>query len=512
MSINLPVSRLVNFQAVLTPQAFQAPSLNTGLVLGTSTVIDVVTRMREYFTLAAVATDFGTSAQEYLSAVAWFGQSPQPQSLFIGRWANAASAGQLFCGALSAANSLISAWTGITTGKIKLAVDGGSATATGAIDLSAVTTFAGIAAAIQAAVQLLGGAFAAVTCTYNPVYNRFFFTSGTTGTTSAISFLTAPGSGTDITGMLAGLSTSSGAYVANGIASETLLAAIVLFDNQFGGQWYNEFAPSAADADVLAIAPYFDGDATPHFQWSNTQETAVLTANDTTNVGYKLQQLVSQHTAVQYSSTSLYAVWSMAARIATVNWAGSNTAISLFYKQEPGIAPETLTGTQISNLEGYNVNVYGIFWAQSSAIPGVPAPPVPILEPGICPSGQFIDTIVGIDGLRTQCQTNVFNILFSQTTKVPQTDAGVTTLETGVESACTQYVTNGFLAPGPWNAAGFGQLVQGQYLDKGYYVYAAPVASQSAGQRAARACPPIQVAAKLAGAIDTVAGTIFVNT
>lgn len=499
-TVNLPVSRLVNFQAVLTPQATQAPSLNTGLVLGTSTVIDVVSRMRTYFTLAAVAADFGTSAQEYLSAVAWFGQNPQPQSLNVGRWANAASAGQLICGALSAANTLLSAWTAINNGEIKLAVNGGSATATGVINFSGATTLAGVAALIQTAVQAIGGAFATVTVTYDPVYNRFVVTSGTTGTSSAISFLTAPGGGTDVTGMMAGLSTSSGAYVANGIAAESLLAAVTLFDNQFGGQWYNFFAPSAVASDVEAIAPYFDGDATPHFQWANSQDASMLAPNATGSLGYALQQLLSQHTAVQYSSQSLYAAWSMAARIATVNWAGSNTAISLFYKQEPGITPESLTGTQISNLESYNVNVY-VSYANG----------VPILEPGICPSGQFVDTIVGVDGLRLQSQTNVFNVLFSQTTKVPQTDAGVTTLEAAVEAACVQYVDNGFLAPGTWNAAGFGQLVQGQFLDKGYYIYAAPIATQSQGARAARAAPPIQVAAKLAGAIDTCAGTIYVN-
>src|SRR5208282_338863 len=182
---NLPVSRLVNFGAVITSQAAQAPNLSTGLVLGTSTVIDVVQRMRSYATLAAVAADFGTTVQEYFAAVAWFGQSPQPVSLSIGRWANANSAGQLICGPLSAANSLIGAWTTITTGCLKVAVDGGSPSSlVSALNFSLATNLNAVAAIIQTGIQTLAGSFANVKCVYNSVYNNFVITSGTTGSVS----------------------------------------------------------------------------------------------------------------------------------------------------------------------------------------------------------------------------------------------------------------------------------------------------------------------------------------
>jgi hypothetical protein len=165
MPTNLSVSRLVNVGVVITPQAVQAPSLNTGLVLGTSTVIDTVTRKRDYITLAAVAADFGTSVEEYLAAVAWFGQSPQPTSLSIGRWCKLAAAGRLVCGTLTTANQLLSAWTGIANGSFKIAVDGGASTNVPAMNFTAAISFPGIAAIMQTAIQGLGGAFAAVTVT-----------------------------------------------------------------------------------------------------------------------------------------------------------------------------------------------------------------------------------------------------------------------------------------------------------------------------------------------------------
>lgn len=498
----LPISRLVNTQLVITPTGVQAPSLSTGLILGTSTVIDTVSRMRTYATLTAVATDFGTSAEEYLAASLWFGQSPQPTSLNIGRWCKTAAAGKLICAPLSAANQLLSAWTSITTGSFKFTVDGGASTNVPAMNFSGAVTLQGVAAIIQTAVQGLGGAFAAVTVIYNPVYTRFEITSGTTGAASSISFMIAGTTGVDISGQVGGLATSNGAYVAPGIAAETALAAVVLFDTQFGGQWYNFIIPDAADTDTVAIAPYIDGDAIPHFQWVTTNEVAVLASGDTTHIGYLLQQLQSQHTAWQYSSTNLYAAWSMAARIATTNYAGSLTCISLMYKSEPGVVAELLTATQANSIDAYNGNVYVQYQFGTGT---------PIIEQGICPSGQFIDTIIGADALRLQIMSNVFGILQGTPTKIPQTDPGVNNIETGVEAACAQFVINGFLAPGVWTGNAFGQLTPGQLLDKGYYIYAQPIANQAQATRAARICPPIQTAAKCAGAIDTVLNTLFVN-
>ena len=72
-------------------------------------------------------------------------------------------------------------------------------------------------------------------------------------------------------------------------------------------------------------------------------------------------------------------------------------------------------------------------------------------------------------------------------------------------------VNNGLVAPGVWNAGGFGQLQQGQMLSSGYYVYAPLVASQSQADREARKSVPIQVAAKLAGAVHSVNVLINVN-
>jgi hypothetical protein len=62
-----------------------------------------------------------------------------------------------------------------------------------------------------------------------------------------------------------------------------------------------------------------------------------------------------------------------------------------------------------------------------------------------------------------------------------------------------------------WNSAGFGTLNQGDFLAKGFYVYAPAVATQNQSDREARKSVPIQVAAKLAGAVHTIDVQITVN-
>ena len=84
-------------------------------------------------------------------------------------------------------------------------------------------------------------------------------------------------------------------------------------------------------------------------------------------------------------------------------------------------------------------------------------------------------------------------------------------LVTKCEAVCSQAVNNGLLAPGVWNSQGFGTLQQDDYLSKGFYVYAQRVDSQLESDRAARKAPPIQIAAKLAGAVHEISIDITVN-
>lgn len=130
---------------------------------------------------------------------------------------------------------------------------------------------------------------------------------------------------------------------------------------------------------------------------------------------------------------------------------------------------------------------------------------------GITPSGIFIDSIYNAIWFRNRVQTDLYNALYTSPTKIPQTDAGNQVLAATIESSCAAAVTNGYLAAGVWQQAGFGALNQGDTLSKGYYVYTPPISSQSLSDRQARKSVPFQVAALEAGAIHSIALTVNVQ-
>ncbi len=494
MGAALPISRLIQVSVNLSPIAAQMQNISSLLILGSSTVIDVVSRIRSYLSIDAVAADFGTTAPEYLAAVLWFEQTPQPTSaLYIGRWAKTASSGQLFGAALTTAQQSLAVWNAVTAGSFDVTIDGTLDSITG-VNLSAATNLNAVASDITTALAGKG------TMVWDANFERFELTSATTGATSTVSFLSAQGTGTDISGMLGMTSTSSGAYQAPGIAAETALSAVTLFDTNYGQQWYAVQVLGAANADYTAIGGYIEAANTKHLNACTSQEAGVLVSTDTTNLAYLLKQLKYNRSITQYSSQNAYAVASLMSRALSVDYNANNSVITLMYKQEPGIVAETLNATQISALEGFNANVF-VNYNNNTAI----------VETGVAASGNFIDVITGTDWLALDIQTSVYNLLYQSPTKIPQTDAGVHQIVTVIEAVCSQAVTNGLLAPGTWTSGGFGALNTGDFMPKGFYVYAPSVSTQSAADRAARKTPPIQVAVKLAGAVHDVVIAINVN-
>lgn len=489
----LPVSRLINVAVNLSPSAATTQNLSVLMILGSSNVIDTVERYRSYSDIGSVAADFGTTAPEYLAAVLWFEQVPQPSNLSIGRWAAVAAHAFLRGASLDSTEQLLTNFTGISDGKITYTLNGGSPYTTSAINLTGALNLPAVAAAITA--QTPG-----MTVTWDSYYQRFQAVTAATGATASISFFSAPGSGTDLSHLVQMRSTDSGAYSAPGADVETAVNAVALFDLDYGQTWYGITVLGAVDADHLVIAPFVEALGNKHIYFITTQEAGVLVPSTTTDIAYQLSQLAYLRTWVQYSSLNAYAAVSAAARMLTTDYTGNNTVITLMYKQEPGIVHENLNINQVNALEAKNCNVF-VAYNNNTAI----------IEQGKTSKGVFLDVVTGTDWLSLTVQQALYNLLYTSTTKIPQTDAGAMLMVGTIESVCAQGVINGLLAPGIWSTNGFGNLTLGDYLQKGYYVYAPKVSTQNLADRAARKAVPIQVAAKLAGAVHTIAMVINVN-
>lgn len=608
MTVALSVSGIVSVNVSLSPIAAAVRNFGALLIAGSSNIIDVVQRIRSYATLAAVAADFGTTAPEYLAAVLFFSQSPTPSLLYVGRWASDDTSGLLNGGPVPAAQRLVSYWTPITDGSLRITIDGTVRNLTG-LNFSAVTSMTGVASVLNTALSSWGA------CVWNSVYNRLEITSLSTGaataaasgsvtlttntadldtltiagtaitfiaagpavgnqvvigvsatatTTALLAFLqasvdvnlvkcdytalsataitvtaategwagnaltlaktgthltlsgatlaggdgpstvsygTTTGSGTDVSAP-ACLTSATGAQApVDGIDAETALAAVTRLAAD-SNQWYGLQMASddLIDADVLAVAAFIEAATPSRIHGYTTQDSAALSASSTDDMAAQLDALGYNRTFTQYSSSSAYADSSIFGRAFTVDFAANNTTITLKFKDEPGVAAEHLTETQASVLRDKHCNVF-VAYDNATAI----------IQEGVMCSGVFFDEIHGLDWLQNEAQTEVYNLLYGSTTKIPQTDAGVNQIASAVAAACERGVENGLLAPGVWTGPPLGAIKTGDTLTQGYYVYAPSVASQSDADRLARIAPTLQVAVKLAGAVHFANIVINVN-
>ncbi|MFQ1038827.1 DUF3383 family protein [Citrobacter koseri] len=245
-----------------------------------------------------------------------------------------------------------------------------------------------------------------------------------------------------------------------------------------------------SDADMIAVSAAIESATVSRILAITSDEADIMSAAIETDLASKLKAAKYSRSYIQYSSTSRYAALSSFGRAFTVNFTGSNTTITLKFKQLPGVTYETLGTSQANALEAKNCNVY-VYYENDTAI----------LEQGVMCNGDFFDERHGLDWLQNAVQTADYNTLYTSTTKIPQTDAGTTTRIANIEKVLDVAETNGLFAPGIWTGGPMGQLSTGDTLTKGYYTWADTVDNQLQTDREARKGVPIQVAAKLAGAV-----------
>jgi hypothetical protein len=493
-NLGLDVGDVVNVGVSLSPVGATDRNFGVALFLGDSLVIDTQERFRLYTSLSAIAADLGSAAPEYLAAQTYFGQSPQPAQCYVGRWARTAASGLLRGAVLSTAQQALSNFTAITNGGLSVTVDSVPHALT-ALNFTAATNLNAVASTVQAA--LSGSA----TVAWDANNQRFTVTSSTTGITSAVTFATAPVSGTDISALL-GLTVAAGGYTTPGIAAESLLAAVTVLEGM-SNDWYGlQVASSVAPShsDYMAVASFIEASKPSRIFGVSTQEAASLDATQTTDLASVLQGLTVMRTFIQYSSSNPQVSASIFGRAFTVDFNGNNTTLTVKFQQEPGVTPEALTETQAAALKAKNCNVF-VKYNNGTAI---------VQEGKMC-NGFFFDEVHNCDWLQNDLQTNVWNFVLQRKTKVPQTDAGVNSILTVLEGRFDQAVKNGMIAPGVWTGPPVGVLKTGDTLSKGYYVFAPPISTQSDTDRTARKAPVIQAAIKLAGAIHFVNVLVSVN-
>ncbi|WP_426576683.1 DUF3383 domain-containing protein [Xenorhabdus stockiae] len=484
----LPISSIVNVKINMAPRAASSRNFGSLLIVGGSDVINTHERLRYYTDIEGVGADFGMDTPEYQAAALYYSQSPQPIDLYIGRWAKTQVYAALRGAVLSRAEQAMSRFTVITDGSFKLPIDGKDTIITG-IDFSKETNLNGVAERVA---EKLKNA----SVRWDSISSRFTVSLQTSG---KLGYVTRSDSGSYI-GDILKLDADSGATAIDPTEPETIVEAVKTL-GEVSGAWYGLVIAdnTLSDRDVLSVARYIESASVARVYGHTVTKTDVLDPDVVTDIGSQLKSAFLSRTLWQYASQP-YAIASLFGRMFTVNFQGNRTTITLKFKQEPAVSAELLTSTQANALRAKNGNVF-VHYNNDTAI----------VQEGVMANGTFIDERHGLDWLQNYVQTNLYNLLYTSTTKIPQTDEGVTQLLANVEQSLAQGVTNGLIAPGIWGGDSFGALNRGEMLTKGYYTYAQPIVDQVQAEREKRKAPVIQCAIKLAGAVHFADVIINVN-
>lgn len=272
-------------------------------------------------------------------------------------------------------------------------------------------------------------------------------------------------------------------------------------------EWYVGICLNAVYADHIACAAYIET-ATPSsiYAFTTSDADCIVGTGSPDDIFTYLKALGYSRTIGQYATTqgdvypnNIYAIVAIMGYAMGQNSGLANSAFTLKFKREIGIATEPLTTTQLGILEGNNGNAYLSYGNYYS-----------IFEQGKMSDGSFFDEKINLDMLVNNIQLSIMDVLY-QNPKVPQTDAGVTQEIQACNDACDNAVRIGFLGPGTWTGVDILNLKNGDPLPGGYLVQAESLASQSQADREARKSVPLYVAIKEAGAIHSVLIGVYVN-
>lgn len=488
--MSIPVSSIVNVSITLGatfPSRKGFGILNC--VTAETGVIGFAERIRAYSDAASVAADWPGTSEVVKLANAYFSQQPKPTEFRVSVRAENDVAAELRGGSVVDNAANLALFTAISDGSFAISIDGNAEDVTGIDFTTGVTDMATAAAKIETALQaIVTLPFPTSTVTYDG--SRFFITSGTTGASSSISFLTpvSPATGTDISSLLQ--MQQGEATKTDGIAAETITEALNAIEAK-SSDWYGLiFTNEVRDAAVVNTEPAVIAAAA----WTQARVKVFFNTSNDLDVldSVVTNDIVSQLDAANYTRTmstfssfiSQYPSASVAGRAFTVDFSQPDSTITMKFKQLPGITVESLSTNQKNVLDSKRGNAFITVGATD------------IYAESFMAGDFFFDEIHGTDWLTDAIQTEVFGYLVSRPTKVPYTDKGVAALEQQLIKILDESVRNGLVATG--------ETIDGEFLPNGYKTITVPVADVSASKKQNRQYNGLSFVAIGAGAIHGV--------
>lgn len=496
----IPITAVVSASAI-TPQAGLEPlKLSTILLL---TDEEPVQTMADSYMITRTATAasnaFGTNSEVAAQVNAIYSQQPNILAnngyVIIAPFQNngtSATAGTLTTVDLSDNLQTILA---VTNGDLTVTVDGTDQELT-ALDFSGADSLAGIAEVIN---NDLTGAVVSVE------NNTLVFTSDTTGASSSVTISATSGATTDLYDAEyfngADATAVAGADATGEI--ETLAEAI----NRLAGEIYFEgiiTTRAALNDEYIAASTAVEALQNrilmlPIANESGLNDIAVTVAN---NPKTRPVMYLTGETAEDKAKNARIFAAAYLSRGLAVNYSGSNTTLTMNLKTLNGIPADTqISETILENAKSAGVDCY-------PSIEGLAK--VQSFKHG----NMYFDQVTNLIWFVNSLQREVFNVLATTGTKVPQTEPGLELIRGAIRSVCNQAVTNGYVAPGVWNSPDtFGDYddFHRNIEEFGFYDYHQPVAEQAQSEREMRQAPVWQIAAKESGAVHSANILVYVE-
>ena len=444
-------------------------------------------RVKTYLTADSFNKITTAGSSVYWAGQAFFAKTKRPRQIAVGKIYTANQPAYLLSGGLT-----LSDLTGITTGAMKITIDGTSRTLS-ALDFSSATSVSDVAGVINTALSTYG------TCT---VYGgNIIIKSATTGAESSISYASAPDSGTDVSDLL-GLTEAKGASLADGYVAGTIaeeMQAIADAGTRAGLFFYGW----AIDAeyrdteDQVAAANWINARSYRACGAMATNNANAYNPASTANNGYKATEQGLASINYTYDDNSqVYPEISYLANFLAVDYNAENQAIAGKYKDADGIAAV--------NFPDIETNIQTLNSRRINTITGVIGQTIKFFREGVQSSSAWsTDGWVNVCNFISELEIEILNV-FLRNKKVPYTLDGQNLLIAAASKICNKYKRNGSFSDG---------MEEDSTSETGYKVIPAfdiqiqELSATTAAQRAAHIGTPLTITLNDAGWM----GSITIN-
>lgn len=170
---------------------------------------------------------------------------------------------------------------------------------------------------------------------------------------------------------------------------------------------------------IISVADLVEGDDKPRILGVSTNDVKTLVQNDTSHTAYKLKAKGYMRTFCAYNSTAdAYTESAMFGKMFTKDPGSATWAL----KQVSGVTADVLSNAQLNTLSALNCNSYIKFSTLNA-----------LFHEGKMVGGEWIDVIQAIDYIKTNIQTEVFNVLLNAD-KVGFDDDGLTAIQSAINN------------------------------------------------------------------------------